>query len=331
MTPSRRILLAEPLDFSPRALAILQQAGEVELRGCSSAGLANAFQEYDVVWFRLASRITEAMLGANPRCQVLATPVTGIDHIDLCACEKRGIKVVSLRGEVEFLCNIRAAAELTVAMAFAVMRRIPQAAKSVLSGKWNRDQFRGNELFEKTAGIVGVGRLGSIVANYLHAFGMQVLGYDPQADFSHLPAEQVVTLDELLQRSDLIFLLVSYGPTTRHLMGPRQFAAMRPGAFLVNTSRGGVVDEAALIDALATGHLAGAALDVLEGEPDVTPAQPLVSFAQSHDNLLITPHIGGNTWESFEKTEVFLARRVLAELQRLDKQDMGIVSTQTVA
>jgi len=306
-----RILIAEPEDFSPRAVKLLEAIGEVQLRRCGRADLAAAFREYDVVWFRLAHRIDAELLGARPRCRVLATPVTGLDHIDLEACARHGIQVVSLRGEVEFLKHIRATAELTVALALALLRRLPAAAAAVLEGEWNRDRFRGRELYEKTVGIIGMGRLGTIVAGYFRAFGMQVLGYDPRTDFPHEAAQRVDSLDDLLSRADLVSVHVSYNRSTRHLLSGPQLARMKPGAWLVNTSRGGIVDEQALIAALDSGWLAGAALDVLDGEPEIDPDHPLIVYARQHDNLLIVPHIGGNTRESFEKTETFLASRVV--------------------
>ncbi len=309
-----RVLIAEPLDFSNEAVRLLETAAEVTLRPTDRAGLSQALNEFDAVWFRLAHRFDRPMLESAKRCRVLATPVTGLDHIDLKVCAERGIRVVSLRGEFEFLQEIRATAEHTLALSLALLRRIPAAAQHVLGGGWNRDLFRGRELYGRTAGIVGVGRLGRIVAGCFRAFGMDVIGYDPRKDFPHAAARRVDSLNELLAQSDLVSLHVSYDDSTRHLIGPAAFAAMRPGTVLINTSRGGVIDDAALLEALETGHLAGAALDVLDGEPNIQADHPLVEYARSHDNLLIVPHIGGNTIESFAKTEMFLAGRVLEAL-----------------
>ena len=245
----KQIRIVEPLEFSPAAVRILETAGEVELRACRREELRDVFADYDVVWMRLGHRIDEALLGPGPRCRILAAPVTGLDHIDLAACERRGIRVVSLRGEVDFLREVRGTAELTVGLAIALMRHIAPAAASVRQGNWNRDLFRGNELFGGTVGIVGMGRLGTLAAGYLRAFGMTVLGYDPRDDFPFEAAERVASLHELLRRANLVILLVRYDSSTRHMIGAREFAAMRPGAVLVNTSRGGVVDEEALLAA----------------------------------------------------------------------------------
>jgi D-3-phosphoglycerate dehydrogenase / 2-oxoglutarate reductase len=310
----KRIRIIEPLEFSPAAVRILQTAGEVELQACGRDELRDVFTAYDVVWMRLGHRIDEAILGASSRCRILATPVTGLDHIDLAACERRGIRVISLRGEVEFLREVRGTAELTIGLSIALMRHVAPAARAVRQGQWNRDLFRGGELFGNTAGIVGMGRLGTLAAGYLRTFGMTVFGYDPREDFPFEAAERVDSLEELLPRAKLVILLVRYDNSTRHLIGAREFGQMRPGAVLVNTSRGGVVDEEALLAALSSGTLAGAALDVLDGEPDIAADHPVIAYARNHDNLLVVPHIGGNTWESVEKTEVFLAHKVVEAL-----------------
>lgn len=318
-----KILIAEPLDFTPEAVRILEQAGEVDLRAIGDEEMQKAFQEYDVCWFRLSRKIDRKVLGDNPRCSLVASATTGLDHIDLDACEELGIKVISLRGEAEFLKTVRATAELTIGLSLALIRHIPAAAESVKKGEWNRDLFRGNELYSKTAGIVGVGRLGSIVAEYFKAFGMDVIGYDPRPRWAFEKAERVDSLSELFSRSDLISVHAVYNEATKHLIGEDEFSAMKVGAFLVNTSRGGVIDEDALLRALRSGKLAGAALDVLQGEPNIDANHPLIAYARENENLLIVPHIGGNTYESFVKTETFIAEKIVAALESQRTTDNG--------
>ncbi|HMB91214.1 MAG TPA: NAD(P)-dependent oxidoreductase, partial [Rhodothermales bacterium] len=269
MSTGLRILLAEPEHFDAEAAAVLETLGTVERRALAPGAMEAALQNYDVIWFRLGHRVTRAMLTDEVRCRVLATPVTGLDHIDLDACRQVGMEVVSLRGETAFLKEIRATAEMTLALALALMRRIPQAADSVESGVWDRDRFLGRELYGKTAGIVGVGRLGEIVAGYFCALGMEVIGYDPRLDFPVEAARRMDTLDALLQEADVVSVHVNYDVSTRHLIDASAFAVMKPDAILVNTARGGVIEEAALLDALTSGRFGGAALDVLDGEPDI--------------------------------------------------------------
>jgi len=231
-----RILIAEPVDFSPKAVAMLEVAADVVLAPTDRGGIVAALRDYDVFWFRLAHRIDRALLAGPLRCRILATPVTGLDHIDLEACAERGIRVVSLRGEYEFLEQVRGTAELTVALALGLLRHIPAAAQHARAGHWNRDLFRGRELFGHTVGLVGVGRLGKIVAGYFRAFGCEVLGYDPRSDFPHEAATRVDTLEELLSRADIVSVHVNYTPATRHLIGSRQLAAMRPEVSNLNES-----------------------------------------------------------------------------------------------
>lgn len=312
-----KILIAEPIDFSPAALRVLSTVGDVELRTCGGDALTQAFREYDAIWVRLANRIDERLLPVEVRCRILAVPTTGLDHIDLAACRRRGIDLLSLRGEVDFLKNIRATAELTLAVTFSLLRHLDSAALSVKQGQWNRDRFRGHELFGKTVGLVGVGRLGTLTAGYFRAFGSRVIGFDPRPDFPIDAAERTATLEEMLAQADIVSIHASYDESTRGLLGGEAFAAMKPGAMLINTSRGGIVDEPALLDALSSGRLAGAALDVLDGEPGITAAHPLVRYAMTHDNLLIVPHIGGNTYESFAATELFLAEKLANRLREM--------------
>ncbi len=308
--PRPKLLIAETDGFSPEALEALREWADVHPDPVAPGMLGAALGEYDIVWSRLGHRLAAADLPAKCRCRILAIPATGLDHIDLDACGGAGIRVASLRGEVEFLRNVRATAEHTIALALALLRRLPAAHHSVVQGAWNRDAFRGRELYGRTAGLIGMGRLGSIVAGYCRAFGMEVLGYDPRPDFPEELARRCDSLAELMSRSDVISVHVAYHAGTRHLVDAAHFSQARRGAILINTSRGGVIDDAALRAALVEGRLAGAALDVVDGEPNVGSDHPLVRYAREHENLILTPHIGGNTFESVAKTEAFIAGKV---------------------
>lgn len=309
-----RVLIAEPDDFSPVAQAILGEIAEVHLEAWPVDRLRQALETFDVFWFRLAWRIGRKMLAEPLRCRYLAVPATGLDHIDMVTCAERGIRVLSLKGETEFLRTVRATAELTVALMLAVMRHVPAACSHVLGGGWDRDQFRGTELHGKRIGLVGMGRLGSLVAGFLKAFGAEVVGFDKRSDFPLALAERAKSLTDLLSVCDIVSVHLTYDESTKDFFSSKEFAAMKPGAVFINTSRGGIVDESSLIHALQSGHLAGAGVDVIQGEPFVDSSHCLVEFARNHPTLLITPHIGGNTVESFEKTEVFLAKRLVQAL-----------------
>ena len=313
---SRTILVTESRGFSPGAEEMLRRLGKVVFAELDRGALLRAVAEAEVLWVRLAHRIDAEVMNAAPRLQVIVTPTTGLNHIDLEEARRRGVNVLSLTGETEFLKDVRATAELTIALILALLRRIPAATVHVASGGWDRDVLRGRELHGKTGGVVGYGRLGRIVARYLEAFGMRVLATDPKGEkASPEGAVRLVELSELLRESDIVTLHVNLSEETRNCFGRKQFETMKPGAWFVNTARGELVDEAALLDALRSGRLAGVALDVLSDERATGMGHhPAVVYAREHGNLLITPHIGGCTEESMEKTELFLAEKLCAVL-----------------
>jgi D-3-phosphoglycerate dehydrogenase len=308
------VLIAESGGFSDEAVEKVRELGNVTLADLNRDSLLTAVAEADVLWVRLRHRIDREVMAAAPHLKIIVTPTTGLNHIDLDEAERRGIRVLSLRGETHFLKEIHATAEHTIALLFGLLRNLPAAVEHVRSGGWNRDLFRGTELFGKTVGVVGLGRVGHMVARYMAAFGARVYAADTNQEST--PAEPAVTfvpLPELLSRADIVTLHVSLDSATAGFFGAFQFAAMRKGSWFINTARGELVDEAALIRSLQDGHLAGAALDVLCGEdPDNMYCHPVVAYAREHLNVIITPHIGGCTGESMRKTERFLAERLLA-------------------
>lgn len=318
-----RVLIAEPDRFSREAIVTLETVADVVRRSTSQEELGTALEQYDVVWVRLGLRIDAEDLPANPRCGLVVSATTGLDHLDLAALAARNIRVLSLKGRREFLTQIRGTAELTIALLLALLRRLPPALDAVRAGEWNRDDFRGREIFEKTVGIVGYGRLGSIVASYLHAMGARILAYDPNVTITETHIGQVAGLDELLARADIVTLHADLNDTTRGLLGSREFSHMQPGSLLINTARGELLDEAALLDALHAQRLAGAAVDVLRGEPAITAEHPLVAYAASHENLLITPHLGGGTVESMPRCERFLAGLVREWIESRNAADLN--------
>jgi D-3-phosphoglycerate dehydrogenase len=306
-----RILISESGGFSTRAAARLRQAGEVVLADLDRNDLLFAVRDVDVLWVRLRHQIDGEVLSSAPRLKIIATPATGLNHIDLEEAGRRGIQVLSLRGERDFLRDVRATAEHTMALILSLLRRVPGALAHVLDGGWNRDLFRGSELYGKAVGIVGYGRLGRAVARYLKAFDATVLASDPNVKTSNNSGVTLLPLMGLLREADLVSLHVDLNPATCSFFGREQFSVMKQGSWFVNTSRGELIDERSLLDALQSGRLAGAALDVLCGERSEGMADhPIVAYAREHDNLIVTPHIGGCTTESMEKTELFLAEKL---------------------
>jgi D-3-phosphoglycerate dehydrogenase len=307
-----RILVAEKSSFSQKGLESLAEIAPVEALDLTQAQLARVVPAYEVLVVRLGLQVNRQVLTAGDALRAVGTPTTGLDHIDLLAAEERGIAVLSLKGERLFLEQVYATAEHTFALLLCLVRRIPAAFDAVKNYEWRRDLYRGSELSGKALGIVGCGRLGAMVARYGVVFGMRVLVYDPYQP--RLPEEAVAcaTLAELLAKSDVVSLHVPLNLETEGMLSALQLSLFRPGAILINTARGGVLDETALLHALETGRLAGAAVDVLSNEHNIGKgaANPLIEYARAHDNLIITPHIGGATQESIEKADVFIARKI---------------------
>jgi D-3-phosphoglycerate dehydrogenase / 2-oxoglutarate reductase len=309
-----RILNAEPDGYSPQARDILCNIGQLDERPITRAELLRDLSHYDILIVRLKFHIDREVLDAGRESiKAIVTATTGLNHVDLDYARQLGVTVLSLRGETEFLRGVTATAEHTWALLLGLIRHVPQAFASVQAGQWNRDDFRGSQLTGKHLGILGLGRLGTQVARYGSAFGMQVLGYDPYVTDWPDNVLRCATLSDLLEESDILSIHVSLTDETRSMLQSAELNKLPAGALVINTARGEVIDEAALVQALETGHLAGAAVDVVIGEHNsaqALPASLLVDYARTHTNVIITPHIGGATNESMAATEVFMANKL---------------------
>lgn len=304
-------MIVEPNRFSVIAREQLEQKFEVALGPLTRKELLSSIGTYDALMIRLGHLFDEEMLAKAKSLKVIGTPTTGLNHIDLPAAKQRGINIVSLQGEREFLDEIHATAEFTWGLVLALLRKIPAATNSVKRGDWSRDFFRGGELHGKVLGIIGYGRVGTKVARFGRAFGMHVLAYDPYI----APPQWVgrIGLYDLASSADVILVHAAYNESTQKMLGRRFFEAIKSGAFLINTARGELMDESALLNALKNGRLAGAAMDVLCFENSLTDSLEsleLIKYLRENDNLLITPHIAGATNESMEKTEIFIAKKM---------------------
>ncbi len=311
------ILNSEPLGYSDSARAILRELGELEERELDRSGLLAAIPEVDVLIVRLAHTLDREVLDASDRLKVIVSPTTGLDHIDLEYAIGRGVSVLSLRGEYEFLSSVTSTAEHTWALLLALARKLPGAYEHVRTGGWDRDSFRGTEIQGKRIGIVGLGRIGVIVAEYARGFRMDVLGYDPAPRLWPDGVGRTNSLLELAEAVDVLTIHVPLEEATRGLIGSEVLKSLPNGALLVNTSRSEIVDSAALLSALEEGRLGGAALDVVPAEraDDERLESGLIAYARVHDNLIITPHIGGATKEAMERTEVFMAEKLRRHLE----------------
>lgn len=273
-------------------------------------------EEATIAWVRLRDMIDPPWLDRAPHLRYIVTATTGLNHIDLEACEQRGIKVLSLQGETEFLQGITATAEHTIALMLALLRRIPESFDSVRSGSWER--FVGRELAEQDVCIIGFGRIGKQLTELLNAFGVIPGEVDGDAWWDGGRQDYRI--------ADIVTLHANYMPENRLMCDAAFFASLKPGALFINTARGELVGEAALLDALESGHLGGAALDVLSDEtelniPDVRCGEcdrlighrrKLIEYSSYRRNLIITPHSGGATVESMQATELFMVDKLLA-------------------
>ena len=336
--------------LTPEARAILEEIGRVRDFSGSQEELGGVISEYDAAFVGLGLAFNRDVLARAGKLRVIATATTGLDHIDLETARERGVEVLSLRGEEEFLNTITGTAELAFGMLLDLVRRVPWAFAAVERYEWDREAFRGHSLSGKTLGIIGLGRLGRLMARQAAGFGMRVIFFDPyvaasqERFFGKTPdvgeprsggktsgvkeenrggisvfEATKVGFDELLRKSDAISIHVHLTPETEGMFGEREFAVMKPSAYLINTSRGKIVDERALLAALEQNKIAGYATDVLADELsfEITgfSKHPLVEYAKTHENLLLVPHIGGMTVESRAATDIFIAQKLTRYLR----------------
>jgi len=316
-----RILNAEPKGYCINAREILKSVGELYEEELDREKLLRIIGKYEILIVRLGIQVDKEALDAGHNLVAVVTATTGLDHIDIQHAQKKGVKVLSLHGEADFLRKVGATAEHTWALLLALIRKVPQASRSVLNGYWDRDKFRGSELRGKRLGILGLGRLGEKIALYGNAFEMKVLAYDPFRTAWPNDVIRCSNLNALLSKSEILSIHIPLNEKTKGLIGKQELAVLLEDGILINTSRGEIVDSHALIESLSEGHLAGAAVDVIEGERNAAmrDKNSLIAYAKTHSKLLITPHIGGATWESMASTEVFMAKKLKTFLSDVEE------------
>lgn len=296
-----KVLVSDPIDQV--GIDILSQVAQVDVQtNLSPDELIQKIADYDALMIRSGTRVTKDVIEASTNLKIIGRAGVGVDNVDVLAATRKGIVVVnSPEG------NTIAAAEHTLAMMMALSRYIPAANQSVKSGKWDRKSYTGVEVYKKTLGIVGLGKIGAHVATVAQAMGMRLLAYDPF--ISHERAEQIgcrlVELDLLLQESDYITLHLPKTPETTHLINAAAIAKMKPTARIINCARGGIIDEAALAEALQQGKIAGAALDVYEQEPLGES-----SLRELGKEIVMTPHLGASTEEAQVNVAIDVAEQI---------------------
>lgn len=291
------IYISDPVH--PDVLDALADVGRLHLGyGPTSVPYQDICDDVDAVMLR-GETFTAAMIAASPKLRIIARHGVGSDNVDVAAATERGVWVTVTPGQ-----NSQAVAEHVFALALALSRKVVPAALATRGGQWAaaKDVLVGTELSGKTLGLFGLGSIGARVARIAHGFGMDVIVADPYVDTDQVAAVggRKVDFDELVAGADVLSLHVPLTPATRHVIDATTIARMRAGALLVNTARGGLIDEAALVDALDRGHLGGAALDVLEAE-SIDMKNPLPHNAiplETYANVIVTPHVAGQTTES---------------------------------
>jgi len=300
-----RVLVPEPI--APAGLALLRDAGiEVDERQLDAAQLVEAIGDYDGLIVRSATKVTREVIEAGDRLKVVGRAGIGVDNVDVDAATRRGIVVVNTPQG-----NITSTAEHAIGLMLAVARKVPQLHAALSGGRWEKKGYKGTELNGKTLGIVGLGRVGALVAQRAHALGMEIIARDPYIapQRAQRMGIELVEMHDLFARSDVITLHVVKTPETTHMIGAAELAQCRDGVIIVNVSRGGVIDEDALAAALRSGKVGGAGLDVFEEEP--VTSSPLFGL----DNVVVTPHIAGQTTEAQDKAGVIAAEQVLLALR----------------
>ena len=301
-----RVLIAEPL--APSCVAILEAAGhDVDTQvGLTPAELLDAVAGAHALIIRSATQVTDAVLAAGTDLVVVGRAGIGLDNVDVAAATRRGVMVANAP-----LSNVVSAAEQAIALMMATARNVPQAHSALMNGRWERSAWTGVELFQKTVGVVGLGRVGRLVASRLAAFDTRIVAYDPfvsQESARELGVE-LLDLDELMARADFITVHLPKNADTVGLIGAERLAMAKPTMRIVNTARGGIVDEAALFDALSERRIAGAGLDVFAVEPCTD--SPLFTL----DNVVVAPHLGASTEEAQDRAGETIAEQIRLALE----------------
>lgn len=299
------VLITDGLEDSGKA--ILRSACEVDDRkGISGEELAQIIASYDALIVRSRTKVTADLLAQASKLKAIGRAGVGVDNIDLAAASARHITVVNAPQSTTI-----AVAEHTIAMMVALVRNLTQADASMKNGQWLKSQLMGSELYGKTFGLIGVGNIGTQVAQRAAAFGMTVLGYDPYLNDEQIQKRgaQPVSLSDLFARSDFISVHVPLNPETRNMLDGQAFSAMKRGVRIICTARGGVIDETALLQAIEAGQVAGAALDVFAIEP------PGLTALVAHPKVIATPHIAAQTIEAQGRAAVDIAEEILAALE----------------
>ncbi len=304
-----KILVTEPEFFYEDFFETLQKSGSSVVKIFGSDSLVKEIVDADILIIRVGTTVGKELLDRAKQLKLIVSATTGLNHIDMEYAKEKKIEIFNPVGYAT-----ESTAEHTFALILSLARRIPWAFQSVAVGEWERHKFSGVQLSGKVLGIIGLGRIGKETAKYALAFGMKVLTYDPYItkEIATDAGSEMVSLEELLSKSDFITVNVALTPETQGMINKDIFNKMKKGAMLINTSRGAVINENDLVEALEYGKISGAALDVFATEP-LTVNSSLITYSKNHTNLLLTPHIGGSTDQSMRNA----CDRITAKLKEL--------------
>lgn len=314
-----KILIAEPKDFSEKSLSKLEALGTVIQGPFTKEELFKSISDVSVLVLRLKHLIDKELLEQAKNLEYILTPTTGLNHIDTVACRARGVKVLSLYGESEFLSSIPSTCEHTWALLLSLLRKVPEAFNAIKNDTWNRDDFRSHNLNALSLGVLGLGRVGKQVVKIANAFNMKVYGFDiAKID----PIENVILVDsvkELMEVSDILSIHVNLTDANKNLINKDNLRYAKQGMYIINTSRGELINENDLVFYLNSARLRGVAVDVLDKELNNKERNlsPLLAYSKENNNVIITPHIAGATIESMQMTEDFIVAKLFEELKTL--------------
>lgn len=306
-----KIGILEAADFSKTAIAVLKKAGSV--RVFDGRHLKNFLADKEIIFVRLNKHINAELLSHAKKLKYICSPTTGLNHIDTGYCQSRGIKIISLKGETAFLKTIRATPEHTLGLIISLYRNYASAFMNSDNSDWNRDKYRGYEIYGSKIGIIGLGRVGSILAKYLKAMEADVSFYDTDLKKTGKGLNRCSSMSELIRKSDTVVLCSSYDSETGSILNKKEIDAMK-GKFFINTARAELSDEKYMLKKAGEGHFKGIAIDVIQNEQAETNLLRDWLKITCKYNVVITPHTGGATFTSMARTEEFICNKLLDTL-----------------
>lgn len=307
-----QIGILEPKNFSPTAISMVSKFGNVITY--EGRNLKKFLVSLDILFVRLSFQIDKSFLDNCLNLKYICSPTTGHNHLDKQYITKKNIRLITLRGEKDFLCTVKATPEHTFGLILATLRKYGNALADIREGVWDRDKCRGEELYDNKLGIIGLGRVGFQVAKYGEAFGANIIFYDKKNVKHKSGWTRSNSLLDLIKKSRIVVLCADYENNQIPIIQKEEIYNLK-GKYFINTSRGELVDEKTLLQSAKNGNFKGVGLDVISNENSKNYFKTWQNLIKNH-NVILTPHIGGVTKESLEKTEIFIATKLIAKLNK---------------